>query len=103
MQATKIFFSLLLGILAFVMSSCSSTEYRPTDGDCKFVIKKVDGKRQWGMVVPGMNGNISLVNMTASFLSTMRRITLRICLWLLKMEKCMRGRIEVNRYLTERR
>ena len=50
MQATKIFFSLLLGILAFVMSSCSSTEYRPTDGDCKFVIKKVDGKRQWGMV-----------------------------------------------------
>ena len=50
MQATKIFFSLLLGILAFVMSSCSSTEYRPTDGDCKFVIKKVDGKRHWGMV-----------------------------------------------------
>ena len=50
MQATKIIFSVLLGILAFAMSSCSSTEYRPTDGDCKFVIKKVDGKRQWGMV-----------------------------------------------------
>lgn len=47
---TKIFLSVLLGIMALAMSSCSRTEYRPTDGNCTFVIKKTDGKRQWGMV-----------------------------------------------------
>lgn len=51
MKITKIFFPVLLGILAFAMSSCNTetVEYRQTDGDCKFVIKKIDGKRQWGM------------------------------------------------------
>lgn len=51
MKITKIFFSVLLGALAFAVSSCNTetVEYRQTDGDCKFVIKKIDGKRQWGM------------------------------------------------------
>lgn len=50
MKATKIFISVLLGFLALAMSSCNSPEYRPTDGGCAFVIKKIDGKRQWGLV-----------------------------------------------------
>lgn len=51
MKTTKIFSLVLLSILAFAMASCQGekVEYRPTDGDCKFVIKKIDGKRQWGM------------------------------------------------------
>lgn len=36
-------------MLAVFAEACSTTEYRPTDGDCKFVIEKVDGKRQWGL------------------------------------------------------
>lgn len=50
MKTTKIFISVLLGFLALAVCSCSSPEYRPTDGNCSFVIKKIDGKRQWGMV-----------------------------------------------------
>ncbi len=46
---TKIFFSVLLGIMALAMSSCSRTEYRPTDDNSMFVIKKIDGKRQWAL------------------------------------------------------
>lgn len=47
---TKIFFSVLLGIMALAMSSCSRTEYRPVDDNYAFMIKKIDGKRQWGIV-----------------------------------------------------
>lgn len=50
MKTAKIFISVLLGFLALAVCSCSSPEYRPTDGNCSFVIKKIDGKRQWGMV-----------------------------------------------------
>ncbi len=50
---TKNSISVLLGILALAISSCNPPEYRPTDGDCTFVIKKIDGKRQWGMVSSG--------------------------------------------------
>lgn len=50
MKTAKIFISVLLGFLALAMCSCSSPEYRPTDGGCAFVIKKIDGKRQWGLV-----------------------------------------------------
>lgn len=46
----KIFISVLLGVLALAMSSCNSPEYRFTDGGCKFIIQKIDGKRQWGMM-----------------------------------------------------
>ena len=42
---------IFLSIMAFALSSCNkeTVEYRQTDGDCKFVIKTIDGKRQWGM------------------------------------------------------
>lgn len=50
MKTTKIFFPVLLGIWALAMCSCNSAEYRPTDDNCAFVIKKIDGKRQWGLV-----------------------------------------------------
>lgn len=50
MKATKFFISVLLGFLVFAVSSCNTAEYRPTDGGCDFVIKKIDGKRQWGLV-----------------------------------------------------
>lgn len=38
------------GALALSVSSCSAPEYRPTDGNYSFIIKKVKGKRQWGIV-----------------------------------------------------
>ncbi|CCZ08418.1 WG repeat-containing protein [Culturomica massiliensis] len=50
MKTTKIFVSVLLGIMSLALSSCNSPEYRPTDGNCSFIIKKIDGKRQWGIV-----------------------------------------------------
>lgn len=51
MKTTKIFpLPVLLGALAFAMSSCSSTEYCPANGNYAFLIKKNDGKRQWGIV-----------------------------------------------------
>ncbi len=48
---TKNLFMVFLSIMAFALSSCNkeTVEYRQTDGDCKFVIKTIDGKRQWGM------------------------------------------------------
>lgn len=52
MKTTKIFISVLLGFMVLAMGSCNTTEYRPTDGNCSFVIKKIDGKRQWGIVSP---------------------------------------------------
>ena len=53
MKTTKIFVSVLLGVMSLAMCSCNSPEYRPTDGKCSFIIKKIDGKRQWGMVSSG--------------------------------------------------
>ena len=55
MKTTKIFFPVLLGILAFAMSSCSRTEYRPTDDNCMFVIKKIDGQRKWALAENTVN------------------------------------------------
>ena len=43
------FYTLFWSAIAMFASSCSSTEYRPTDNNCQFVIKKIEGKRKWAL------------------------------------------------------
>ncbi len=49
---TKIFFSVLLGIMALAMSSCNTEtiEYRPAGDDLDYVIKTTKESKKWGIV-----------------------------------------------------
>lgn len=49
MKSTKFLLPFLLCVGILVVSSCNPVEYRPTGNGNYFLIKKVDGKRQWGM------------------------------------------------------
>lgn len=71
------FFLTTSGNLGFCHEFVLFNGVSPTDGDCKFVIKKVDGKRQWGMVSAWDEREYIPCQYDSIFLSTMRRITLR--------------------------
>lgn len=45
----RFFYTLFGSVIAMLASSCSTTEYRPTDNNCQFVIKKIEGKRKWAL------------------------------------------------------
>lgn len=45
---TNLLMLAVAGMAALALSSCAP-EHRPTDNNCQFIIKKIDGKRKWAL------------------------------------------------------